>query len=151
MLLLMVQAQGEQIGFQPVAWPLGQPRLHAAVDLGAISHDLGQRRTGHQAPLSPLDPFAQRLIVGVEHGVKPLVDDAIAGPARQDHRLEEPADMAQVPFARTGVGHGLGRQVFRRKASRQLRHPRPHPPIDLDILIGDRGNPNRLIHSRNSF
>ncbi len=113
MLLFMVQAQLEQIAFRPVVHSLGQPRLHATVYLVAISHDLGQRGAGHQPPLSPLDPFAQGLIVGIEQPVQALINGNIARPPRQDHRLEEPAGMGQMPLARTGLRHGLGGQILR--------------------------------------
>ncbi|MNE18331.1 hypothetical protein D3C80_1113630 [compost metagenome] len=149
MLLLMVEPQLEQVAFLR-AQTLGQPRLHPAVDLVAIGHDLIQRRPRHQPSFGTIDPLAQGLVVGVEQLAKLLVDGDIVWLAGQDHRLEEPTDMAQMPLARTGFRHGLGPQIFRRQARGETPHLRPHPPIDRSVLFNGRGCPKGLAHSLNA-
>ena len=148
MLLLVVQPQGQQIALRRVQPPGVQPGDHPPVDLAAIVQHCDQGRAGHQTALAAPDPGPQRLVVGVEQGLEPGVDRFIVRLRRQDHGLEEPAGMGQMPFARTAVRHGLGLKIFRRKSRSQGRHGRSHPAIGSDIARFGRLDPGRCIHSR---
>ena len=134
MLLFVVETQLEQVALQPFQRDrgVGQAHLHPSVDLGAIGHDLSQRRARHQTSLIAADAFAERLIVGVEDLLQTRIERLIARPVQQ-HGFEEPAHMAQVPLARTGFGHRLRLQVFGGQGCRQVGHHRAHAAIALQI------------------
>ena len=122
MLLVVVQTQLEQIALMAAGLALRQPGDHAAVDLASISQDLVDGRPGHQPTLVPPDPLAQGLIVGVEQLLKPRIDRLVFRIGRQDHRLEKPAGVRQMPFAGAAIRHRLGRQILGRQTFSQIDH-----------------------------
>ena len=128
MLLVVVQAQLEKIALKTARRARCQPGGHAAVDLAPIGQDLVHRRTGDQAAPGARHPLAQGLVVGVEQLLEARIDRLIIRVGRQDHGLEKPAGVGQVPFAGAAVGHGLGRQVLGRQAFRQGGHCGPDFP-----------------------
>jgi hypothetical protein len=59
---------------------------------------------------------AERLVVGVEEVVEAFVEGAIAAQVRlQQHGLEEPRGVREMPLGRAGIGHRLDALVFGRE------------------------------------
>ena len=140
MLLIVMQAEGEQIQATLIGRPFSQPVRHPAVDLLPVGQHLVQRRPGHQAALGAFDPGAQRLIIAVEQGLEARIDGLITGLLAQDHGLEEPAGVRQVPFAGAAIGHGLGRQVLGAQSLGQNGHGGADDPEGHQVVghtIGD--------------
>ena len=55
---------------------------------------------------------ADTLVVGVEQEIELRIERAVAGEIRfEDHRLEEPGRMREMPFCRARVGHRLHGRV----------------------------------------
>jgi hypothetical protein len=146
MLLVVIQAEGEQIAVPGVRIALPQPGHHPPVNLAAIGEHVIQRRPGHQAALTSLDPGAKGFVIAVEQGLEARIDRAISGLLAEDHGLEEPAGVGQMPFARAAVRHRLGREILGAQSIREHGHG------GTDDLIGDTvvgravGDPRRCAH-----
>jgi hypothetical protein len=110
------------------------------VDFPPVGEDVLKRRPGHQAAAGAFYPLAERLVIAVEQRLEARIDGTIARLLGEDHGLEEPAGMRQVPFARAAVGHRLGRQVLGAQPLGQDGHGGAHGPEgrqNVCGLIGD--------------
>ena len=149
MLLVVVETEDEQIVLQPLE-TLADPLGHAAVDLGAVGQHLVERRPGLKAALGPFDPVAEALVVGVEQALEAGIDRLVTRLGRQNHRLEEPAGVGQMPFAGAGVGHGLGGQILGRQARSQRRHGAAYGLIATQIVRSGGVGARAGFHRRSS-
>ena len=66
MLLLVMEAQGDQVAGSPGWSGSREQRPHGVVDMGAIARDLLDARTRQEAALGPRMAGADRLVVRVE-------------------------------------------------------------------------------------
>ena len=136
MLLVVVQAQGEQIGPPRVRRAASEPCLHAPVDLAPVGQHLVQRRPRHQAALAAFHPIAQGFVIAVEQALEAGIDRLIVRRVGQNHRFEEPAGVGQVPFAGAAVRHRLGGHVLGRQPPGQGRHGGPDAAIVVEPRVG---------------
>src|SRR5580704_13309018 len=80
-----------------------QPR-NRGVDVFAIGKNLRKRGSGEQATQRPRVADANRFIVRVKEKIEALIENlVVSSSVSQDHRLEEPRCMRQVPFRGTGI------------------------------------------------
>ena len=73
--------------------------LDRLVDVRPVGQDLVARGPGQEAALRPGMARAERLVVGVEEEIESLVEGAmVAQVGLQQHRLEEPGGVREVPL-----------------------------------------------------
>ena len=110
MLLLVVQPQlhqARELGITTLLQPTDQAH-HLLVDLGAVGIDLLHRRPGQSPSNVPGHALSKALVVRIEDEViARMTGPIVVGKFFQDHALEEPGGVTQVPLGRTDVRHGL--------------------------------------------
>ena len=111
-LLLMSQTKRDQIG--GFSWDTaGEEAFHRGVHMGAVAQHIGRGGARQKSASGPRMPIAHRLIIRIEQVAEAGVEHLVAAQIRcENKRFEEPARVSEMPFHRTGVGHGLGLLVF---------------------------------------
>ena len=112
-LLFMVKTQFHKL--QPVFREVGCPQefVHMLIDAAAIRLHFGQRGPRKCITKGFFRLRSDRVVIGVEKVSKLRMARPVAFQMRREHKgLEEPTGMGQVPFHRTGIGHGLDGAVF---------------------------------------
>jgi hypothetical protein len=103
---------------------LREQRLHRLVDMPAVRMHLVHRGPREQAALRARMARAERLVVRVEEVVETHVERLVAlGVRLQQHGLEEPRGVREVPLGRARIGHRLDALVFggKRGGEREAR------------------------------
>ncbi len=104
MLLLVVQPKFEQRSWSGLA----RQTLQRRIDMSAKGQNLFERRPGEQAALRARVARADGFVIRVEEIAEGRIEHAVARQMRrEDELLEKPGGVRQMPFGRTGVGHGL--------------------------------------------
>src|SRR5687768_13316831 len=99
MLLLVVQAELDQLGQLGIVRAGLEKAQQSLVDTRTIIMNLRDRRAAQRAALVARVHRPDRLVVRVEEPVVALVDGLIAGfPGAQDEPLEEPRRVTQMPL-----------------------------------------------------
>ena len=115
MLLLVVQSQLHQLrelGKAPPVQIFNYPQ-QPFVDAGAVAIDLLHRRPRQRPSNVPGNPLSEALVVGVEDEVIPrMISPIVLCKTFQDHALEEPGGVTQMPLGRADVRHGLNHVVL---------------------------------------
>ena len=114
-------------------------RRHRAVDMVAIRIDSFERRAGEHAPSWTRLTRADALIVRVEQEIELRIERAITGEALfENHRLEKPCRMREMPFCRARIGHrlhgGVGVGQWRAEPSARLAN-RPIVGAEIGISL----------------
>src|SRR5580704_9096207 len=111
MLLLMVTPKFYERADRRVQGTLNQTR-QCLIDMLAIATDFLERGPRQQPALRARMAGANRFVIGVEEERIARVELYIPRVVRhQDHGLEEPGGMRQVPLCRTCIRHGLYRGI----------------------------------------
>ncbi len=111
MLLFMIAAEFDQFGDGRRQVFLHE-RGHRAVDMIPVRSDRLERRAGDHAPSWTRLTSADALIVGVEQEIELRIERAVAGEILfQNHSLEKPCRMREMPFCRARIGHRLHGRV----------------------------------------
>src|ERR1700735_4881143 len=108
MLLLMMKSQRDHV----MQRGIGAELQHRAIYMGTIRINLIQAGTGKKTTMRPGMARAQRLVIGIEQIGEAGIERPIGGTTRQNHALEKPGSMGQMPFDGTGVRHGLKLAIF---------------------------------------
>jgi hypothetical protein len=135
MLLLVVQADLDQRTERRHELGVGrrQQLLHVVVHVGAVVVHLLHRGARDVAALVAAVALARLDVVRVEQVGVLLVKRRIVGRVlAEDERLEEPADMRQVPLRGANVGHRLDDVVFRLQRLTKMLGELPHATIAID-------------------
>ena len=104
MLLLMRKAQLYQ-RTQIIAFEQG---LHRLVNVLPPGEDIGQGRAGKHSAGKARDPFAFRLVIGIENERPSFVIQRVIGQmVTQQEGFPEPRYMRDVPLGRRRIFHGL--------------------------------------------
>ncbi len=91
-LLLVLQAEGDERRDLGVATTRVDQHLHAHVDVGAVTLHVGQRRPADEPALRPRIAIADALVVAVEeNAIGRIEGPEVRLEALEDERLEEPA------------------------------------------------------------
>ncbi len=91
---------------------------HRAIDMRAISGDLGRARPRHQAALRPRGARAGRDVIRVVQIGEALIERAIIFDIGLEQKLlEKPGDVGAMPLGRARIGHRLDDLIFRRQQS----------------------------------
>ena len=107
-LLLMLQAQGDQVGQRSVITAFGQHGLHPLVNGSAVVQHPGQTGPTDQAALGPRVPGANAVVIAVVKHPKAGIKGFEAGFVLLQHKgFKKPGQVRQMPFGGAGVGHGL--------------------------------------------
>ncbi len=110
-LLFVVAAEFDQFGDGRRKIVLHQ-RSHRAIDMLAIRVNRIQSGTRDHAASGARLTGADALVIGVEQEIELRIEHAIAAKIRlENHFLEEPRRMREVPFCRACVGHRLHGRV----------------------------------------
>ncbi len=121
MLLFVITAELDQLSDGRRKIILHQ-RRHRAVDMVAIRSDRLQRRAREHAASGTRLTRAYALVVGVEQEIELRIEGAVAGEILfEDHRLEKPGRMREVPFCRARIGHRLHGRVGVRQGRAEPR------------------------------
>ena len=127
MLLFVMQAQCHQHGKFGIILTVLQMFDDRIVDALAKTQHLLKRRSAEQTALGTRMHRANRLVVGIEQVAPFRMQWLPRRDSGKNELLEEPGRMRQVPFHRTGIGHGLDNRIFRRQWRRQLQGAFPDP------------------------
>ncbi len=111
MLLFMIAAELDQrcdCGRKIVL----QKRRHRAVDMVAICDDRLERRTGDHAASGTGLTRADALVIGIEQETEVAIERAVVGEVLfENHSLEKPCRMREMPFRRACVRHRLNGRI----------------------------------------
>ncbi len=111
MLLLMMTAKFYERPDRRVQWALKQTRQRL-IDVLAIATDFLERGPRQQPALRARMAGANCFVIGVEEERIARLELSILRVVRhQDHGLEKPGRMRQVPLRRTRIRHGLCRGI----------------------------------------
>ena len=87
-------------------------RRHRTVDMVAIRGDRLERRAGDHAASRTRLTRANALVIGIEQEIELAIERAITGQSLfENHSLEKPCRMREMPFRRACVGHRLHGRV----------------------------------------
>jgi hypothetical protein len=114
-LLLVVQAErddrldgGPQRGVGTV-----EQCEHGRIHMHPVGMHLVNRRARHQAALRARVTWAEGFVVRVEEVMEALIERLVAVRMHlQQHRLEKPGRVREVPLGRARIGHRLDALVF---------------------------------------
>ena len=121
MLLLVIAAELDQLGDWGAKIILHE-RRHRAVDVVAIRDDRLERRARDHAPSRTRLTRADALVIGVEQEIELRIEGAVTWEIGfENHSLEKPRRMREMPFCRTGVGHRLHGRVGVRQGRAEAR------------------------------
>ena len=110
-LLFVVAAEFDKFGHVPRRLRR-QQCIDCGVDVRAVCEDLIERRPRDHSPARAGLSGAKRLVVRVEQETKSVVKIAVVGQVWfEDHCLEEPGCVGEVPLGRASVRHRLHRGV----------------------------------------
>ncbi len=111
MLLFMVAAKFNQRGHGGRQTILSE-RGHRAVHMVAIGKDSLERRAGDHAASRTRLTRAYAFVIRIEQEIELRIEHAVAAQILfEDHSLEEPSRMREMPFRRAGVWHRLHGRV----------------------------------------
>ena len=111
MLLLVIAAEFDQLGDRGAKIILHE-RRHRAVDVVTIGDDRLEGRACDHASSRTRLTGADALVIGVEEEIELRIERAVAGKIRfENHPLEKPRRVREMPFRRTCVGHRLHGRV----------------------------------------
>lgn len=106
------------------------------IDMSAIAANFIQGGARECSPEGSMRVWAQLLVVGIEQKAEPAIEAGIAGQMREENEfLKEPCRMGQVPFRRTGVGHGLDHLVLRPQGVDKFAGLAAHLIVSVEPLI----------------
>jgi hypothetical protein len=115
MLLLMMKAERDD-RFDPgerLRIGRSDEREHRFVDMATIRIHFGQRRARQQPTLGAFVARTECFVIRIEEKRVLLVKERIARRmSDEQHRLEEPCRMRQMPLRRARIGHRLHLLVF---------------------------------------
>ena len=111
MLLFVIAAEFDQLGDGRRKIVLHE-RRHRAVDMIAIGDDRLERGARDHAASRTRLTSADALVIGIEQEIELRIERAVAGQIRlENHSLEEPGRMREMPFRRARVRHRLHGRV----------------------------------------
>ena len=120
MLLLVVQAELDEIERFHRQRAAGEQRAHALVHVRAVAQHLVETRAREHPALRPRILLADAVVIRVEEETERGIEGPVRRVAALEHEgLEEPGGVREVPLHRARVRHGLQRAILRAQALRQ--------------------------------
>src|SRR6056297_1547431 len=111
MLLLMIAAEFSEFMHLGVI-RVGQQGSHCRVNVTAVGTDAVEVRSRDHAATGTGLTLANGLVIRIEKEVEGGIEFLIArGIFSENHALEEPRRMSEMPFCRTGVRHRLNGRI----------------------------------------